>query len=157
MQFTNLRRRLRATWHPDEYHGWGRSRRYFEGWYFKMVSADERHAFAFIPGIAMSETGERHAFVQVMDGKACQAQYHRFAAEAFVPTPGRFEVAVGKNLFSGNEIRLDLPGIRKSVSRKLHPGRVCWALPASWAGTRSYRSWSVFTGWSACFTIWKAN
>ncbi len=63
--------RIRSVWYPDEYHGWGRTRRYFEGWYFKLVSADEQHAIAIIPGIAMAENGDQHAFVQVMDGKAC--------------------------------------------------------------------------------------
>lgn len=145
MHFSNMRRRLRATWHPDEYHGWGRSRRYFEGWYFKMVSADERHAFAFIPGIAMSETGECHAFVQVMDGKACRAQYHRFAAEAFVPTPGRFEVSVGKNLFSGKQIRLDLPDIRGEIR---FPEITPWP---RMLGAPGIMGWYSFVPFMECF------
>lgn len=109
-------KRLRATWHPDEYHGWGRSRRYFEGWYFKLVSPDEKHALAIIPGISMDENGNRHSFVQVMDGKACQAQYHRFRADEFRPDPQRFEVRVGANQFSADKINLDLPGISGEIS-----------------------------------------
>lgn len=109
-------KRLRATWHPDEYHGWGRSRRYFEGWYFKLVSPDEKHALAIIPGISMDENGNRHSFVQVMDGKACQAQYHRFGADEFRPDPQRFEVRVGANQFSADKINLDLPGISGEIS-----------------------------------------
>lgn len=109
-------KRLRATWHPDEYHGWGRSRRYFEGWYFKLVSPDEKHALAIIPGISMDENGNRHSFVQVMDGKACQAQYHRFGADEFRPDPQCFEVRVGANQFSADKINLDLPGISGEIS-----------------------------------------
>jgi len=115
MQPSNLLRRLRATWYPDEFHGWGRTRRYFEGWYFKVVSPDERHALAFIPGISMSENGERHSFIQVMDGKACRAQYHRFSADDFQPASRRFEVLVGKNHFSKEKITLDLPGISGEI------------------------------------------
>lgn len=115
MDFNPFFQRLRATWHPDEYHGWGLTRRYFEGWYFKVISPDERHALAFIPGISMSETGERHAFVQVMDGKACRAHYHRYGAGDFRPAAQHFEVAVGKNLFSREKIRLDLPGIAGEI------------------------------------------
>jgi tocopherol cyclase len=107
--------RLRATWHPDEYHGWGRAHRYFEGWYFKVVSADERHALAFIPGISMGERGERHAFVQVMDGKACRAAYHRFSAADFRPSERSFEVFVGENFFSAEKITLDLPDIKGEI------------------------------------------
>ncbi|MCE7924407.1 MAG: hypothetical protein DYG98_15280 [Haliscomenobacteraceae bacterium CHB4] len=113
---SNLVRRLRATWYPDEYHGWGRTRRYFEGWYFKAVSPDERHAMAFIPGISMDENGRQHAFVQVMDGKACRAQYHRFPADDFRPAARCFEVAVGNNTFSQEKISLDLPGISGEIS-----------------------------------------
>ena len=50
------------------FQGKNKKRRYFEGWYFKVVSPDEQHALAFIPGISMGENGERHSFVQVMDG-----------------------------------------------------------------------------------------
>ena len=39
---------------------------FFEGWYYKVVSADEKHAFAFIPGIAMDADGKQQAFVQVL-------------------------------------------------------------------------------------------
>lgn len=115
MRSSNLFKRLRATWYPDEFHGWGLTRRYFEGWYFKVVSPDERHALAFIPGISMGENGERHAFVQVMDGKACRAQYHRFSAADFQPASRRFEVFVEKNHFSREKIKLDLPGIAGEI------------------------------------------
>lgn len=114
--------RLRSIWHPDEYHGWGRTRRYFEGWYFKIVSADERHALAIIPGISMSENGEQHAFIQVMDGKACTASYHRFEAGEFRPSERSFEVFVGDNFFSGEKISLNLPGIFGEISfQNTHP------------------------------------
>jgi len=109
-------KRLRATWFPDEYHGWGRRQRYFEGWYFKVVSRDERHALAFIPGISMNAQGERHSFVQVMDGKACRAIYHRFTADDFRPRERQFGLEVGDNYFSGQNIRLALPGISGEIA-----------------------------------------
>ncbi len=110
--------RIRSVWYPDDYHGWGRTRRYFEGWYFKLVSADEQHAIAIIPGIAMAENGDQHAFVQVMDGKACQAEYHRFPVEDFRAAAGAFDIQVGNNFFSGKKITLDLPGISGEISFK---------------------------------------
>jgi hypothetical protein len=60
---------LHTLWHPACYHGWGRSKRFFEGWYYKLVSVNEAHAFAIIPGIAMDENGQKQAFIQVLDGK----------------------------------------------------------------------------------------
>jgi hypothetical protein len=92
-------KRLRAVWHPDRFQGWGRSKGYFEGWYFKLVSADEQHALAFIPGISMDGSGQKHAFVQVMDGKACTAAYHRFPADDFLPASHTFELNLGGNFF----------------------------------------------------------
>lgn len=115
-------RRIRSVWYPDQYHGWGRTNRYFEGWYYKIVSADERHALAIIPGISMAENGEQQAFIQVMDGKACQAQYHRFAATDFQPSPRAFEVLLGDNFFSGEKMQLNLPGITGEIQFKdTHP------------------------------------
>ena len=108
-------RRLRALWHPDEYHGWGRTKRYFEGWYFKIVSRDERHAMAFIPGISMGEKGVAHSFVQVMYGSECRSAYHRFEATDFKPAERSFQVSVGNNHFSAEKMAIDLPGIRGAI------------------------------------------
>ena len=81
-----LLQRLYALWRPDMFQGWGRNRRYFEGWYFKIVSADRRTAMAFIPGISFSNDGlERHAFVQVMFGSENRSAYHEFSASDFLP------------------------------------------------------------------------
>ncbi len=107
--------KLRAIWNPDHYQGWGRTNRYFEGWYFKVVSPDEKHAMAFIPGISMAENGDQHAFIQVMDGKACTAEYYRFDAAEFRPSEHGFEVWIGNNFFSAKKIILDLPGISGEI------------------------------------------
>ena len=37
----------------------GKSKRFFEGWYYKVVSENQRHAVAIIPGIAMDENGKK--------------------------------------------------------------------------------------------------
>lgn len=107
--------RLRSVWHPDHYHGWGLKKRFFEGWYYKLVSADERHAMAIIPGISMPENGESQAFIQVMDGKACQSVFHRFDATSFQASSDKFEVKLGENYFSGEKITLDLPGLNGEI------------------------------------------
>lgn len=117
-QFTSLRNRLHATWHPDMYHGWGKQKNYFEGWYFKVVSKDERHAFAFIPGISFDENGKSHAFIQVLNGKKCTAAYHDYETSEFKPSTQKFEVHLGENFFSSEKIELDLPNIKGSLSFK---------------------------------------
>lgn len=108
--------RHRALWNPDMYHGWGRNKRYFEGWYFKLVDPAEQYAFAVIPGISFGADGSAHAFIQVLDGKRCTAAYHEFPAEQFVPSTQKFELQLGDNFFSPQHIRLALP----ELSGELH-------------------------------------
>jgi len=110
--------KIRSIWNPDQFQGWGRTKNYFEGWYFKLISGNERHAMAFIPGISMDGNGEQHAFIQVMDGRACQSAYHRFDAADFRPSKHDFEVSVGNNFFSATKIILDLPGITGEIQFK---------------------------------------
>jgi tocopherol cyclase len=109
-------KRFHNLFYPDAFQGEGRTRNYFEGWYFKLVSADARHAIAVIPGISFDAEGRGHAFIQVMDGKACKAYYHTFETTDFRATPRNFEVFVGKNYFSAQRISLDLPGLRGDIS-----------------------------------------
>lgn len=137
--------RWQALWHPERFHGWGRERRYFEGWYFKLVTADERRALAFIPGISYDSEGVGHAFVQVMDGTAAKAYYHRYAASDFQADAHRFRVQVGGNIFSGDELILDLPGIQGRVSLE---GRVPWP---KMLGAPGIMGWYSFVPFMECF------
>lgn len=105
-------KRWNALWDPDRYHGWGKKKNYFEGWYFKVVSPEEDYAFAFIPGISMPDQGEPHAFIQVLDGKKCTATYHRFAAEEFQPSDQKFALQLGANFFSADRLQIDLPELK---------------------------------------------
>ena len=107
-----LYRKLQAFFNPEQFQGWGKTRKYFEGWYFKVVNAAETKALAIIPGIAMDAQGNRQAFIQVLDGKQKTAVYHRFEAGDFKPRPGRFWVELGSNHFSDTHIKLDLPGLQ---------------------------------------------
>lgn len=112
----HIKSKWQALFHPEQYHGWGKTKRYFEGWYYKLVSADESAAYAFIPGIAMDDHGNRHAFIQVLDGKNCTAQYIKFDADEFVPKAGVFELAIGGNYFDTQRIQLDLPDIKGALT-----------------------------------------
>ena len=103
--------RLRALFNPPLYHGWGRSRKFFEGWYYKIVSKDQKNAFAFIPGIAMDENGKKQAFIQVLDGKNLSAKYHKFNFAEFIPNSKIHHVIISKNFFKSDYISLKLPEI----------------------------------------------
>ncbi|MCB0514769.1 MAG: tocopherol cyclase family protein [Chitinophagales bacterium] len=108
----NLLHKLRAVWHPEMYHGWGKQKKYFEGWYFKMVAADKQAALAIIPGVSMSAQGEKHAFIQVLDAIHHKVSYHRFAFEEFNADPHKFAIQIGKNSFSTEGISLQLSDVQ---------------------------------------------
>ncbi|NND31486.1 MAG: hypothetical protein HKN76_02765, partial [Saprospiraceae bacterium] len=117
MLLANYFKRIKAIWHPAMFQGWGKKSNYFEGWYYKIVTADQRHAYAIIPGIALHH-GDRHAFIQTMDGIAKTAEYTRFDLSAFDPNAQMFAVSIGDNKFSSSDISIDLPHIQGRLSFK---------------------------------------
>ena len=114
---------LQRIWHPAAYQGGAVKRRYFEGWYYKQVTADEGRILAIIPGISYSADGSaRHAFVQVVPSGG-EAHYFAFPAEEFrwnVRDP--YRICVGKNTFDDNGICLDLDDGKRVVKGTLSFG-----------------------------------
>ncbi len=127
------------------YHGWGRRRNYFEGWYCKIVDPEERFAFAFIPGISMDADGNQHAFIQVLDGKACTAAYHEFPAPAFRPDRRRFGLDLGDNYFSAERVVLDLPEVRGELHLQ---NRTPWP---KMLGAPGIMGWYSFVPFMECY------
>lgn len=101
---------LTSTFHPEGFHGRGRTRRFFEGWYLKCVSADRAHRWAFIPGVFLGPHGGGEAFVQVLDGASQRSWFHAFPLSEFRAEEGRFEVDVGRSHFDATGMTLALPG-----------------------------------------------
>lgn len=100
---------MRAIWNPPVFHGGRPDKQFFEGWYFKLVSADCRNRWAVIPGVFHHpDPGLRHAFVQVLDGMTSQVTYHRFPVSAFSASRTRFEIQIGGNHFGPDGLILDL-------------------------------------------------
>jgi tocopherol cyclase len=125
--FMNTIKKIKAFFNPEQFQGWGKTRNYFEGWYYKIVNPDGSGIFAIIPGIAMDGNGNRHAFVQVLDGSNHTSGYHRFEPEAFIATPGKLEIMIGENYFSDSMFKINLPQIRGEV---VFSNTVKW--PKSW-------------------------
>jgi tocopherol cyclase len=102
-------KRWRSFFNPEHFQGWGKTKKYFEGWYFKIVSADGNYAMAIIPGIAMDANGNKHAFIQVLDGKPRTAEYIPFPADEFVASQYEFNISIGENRFCSTFLELHLP------------------------------------------------
>lgn len=100
---------IRNIWRPENFHYHHRLHEpsnHFEGWYFKVVDAEERQPYAFIVGVFLGE--DRHAFVQVLDGRTGTSWYHRFNVRKFSASRSSFDVRIGNNRFHAGGIELDL-------------------------------------------------
>ncbi|MFB6341219.1 tocopherol cyclase family protein [Saccharicrinis sp. FJH62] len=105
-----------VLFHPERYQGIGKTKRYFEGWYYKLITANEKKAIAVIPGVAMDKKGTRHGFIQVLDGKENSSEYYKFDYSAFSYKTDRFEIQLGSNLFTPQSLVLDMPEISGSLT-----------------------------------------
>jgi tocopherol cyclase len=92
--------------HPAVFQGSLKMDNYFEGWYFKHVSAGSEEAFAVIPGIALS--ADSHAFIQFIDSVSGRSAYFRYPLKEFKSDKRRFVVRIGDSIFSSEGIGLDL-------------------------------------------------
>lgn len=141
----NVVRKWRALWNPDMYHGWGKSKNYFEGWYIKVVDPTEQYALAFIPGISMESDGAGHSFIQVLNGKKCTAEYYKFNQQDFSPANDQFAVNVVDNYFSQRRINLNLPDIQGELHFSNH-----FAWPKM-LGAPGIMGWYSFVPFMQCY------
>jgi hypothetical protein len=116
-----VKRFLQRVRHPERYHGHAHRPPFFEGWYYKLVSASEEQRYAIIPGIFKSDDPDQnHAFVQVLNGTTGEVVYHRFAADAFRSAKERFEITVGASRFTQRYISLQLDGPEQALCGEVH-------------------------------------
>ena len=102
-----------------------KTKKYFEGWYFKMVSKDELSILSVIPGISISEDGStKHAFIQIIDGKTAKTEYISYPIEDFYYSKDDFLVKIGNNFFSKDSLILDIQGDDLSVIGKIYMNNI---------------------------------
>ncbi len=70
------------------------------------MSADTGNAFAIIAGVSLSE--DPHSFIQYIDGNSGKTSYFRFMLSDFIVNGKKLEVRLGRSLFTGEAITLDL-------------------------------------------------
>lgn len=131
---------LRTTMNPDWYHGRDGKRPFFEGWYYKIIDPTTQHKYAIIPGVFLSD--DPHAFIQVLDGTAVTAHYHRFPLDAFSAAKDRFEVHVGANRFAADGVSLNLNRPEQQLHgelRFLHP--TPWPVTLTSPGIMGWYAW----------------
>lgn len=106
--------------HPEMFQGYKKSKNYFEGWYFKMVSANGSSIFSVIPGVSLSSDGkEKHAFIQIINGTTAETSYYTFPIEDFTFSKNNFVIKIGKNYFSENKLVLDIRTDNDNISGEI--------------------------------------
>lgn len=108
--------------HPEIFQGSLSDKNYFEGWYFKHVSADTREAVAVIAGVSLS--GDPHSFIQFIEGNNGKTTYFRYPLKDFSFCTKNLVVSIGKSFFSENEIRLDLENADFRITGKMTYGNI---------------------------------
>jgi tocopherol cyclase len=99
--------------HPEYFQGNKKKNHYFEGWYYKLVSEDQKHTIAFIPGISLNPK-DAHAFIQVFISSKekletkLKSYYFKFPKDAFHYGHDQFFVSIGSNYFSLDKLSIDL-------------------------------------------------
>lgn len=129
--------------HPNRYHGFKMKAPFFEGWYYKLVSADEKRKFAIIPGVYIApESRNSHCFVQVFDSEADEVQYHRYPYEAFKANADSFEIKVDSNVFTAERIELSINDDLGQLRGKLRfSGLNPWPVKFFSPGAMGWFSW----------------
>jgi len=122
---------MRSLIHPEYFQGQRQKRRYFEGWYFKCISADRKNAIAIIPGMAIDPQGARHSFIQVINAVSGKTHYFHFPFSQFDSSSDRLSIRIGENSFDASGLSLSVKTSEGQISGRLdfseaHP------FPSSW-------------------------
>ncbi len=141
-----MKRYIYEIMHPEIYHGHRKSAPFFEGWYYKVISADGQQRYAIIPGIFKAKTPESdHAFVQILNGMTGEATYHSFPADHFDASLSTFEVYVGENHFRADHIELNINDKQLRAQGQLKfSGGTSWPVSIKSPGVMGWYAWLPF-------------
>jgi hypothetical protein len=95
--------------HPEFFQGDKKKNNYFEGWYYKLVTKDQKVSIAFIPGISINQK-DPHTFIQVFISRddRLMTHYYKFDSSDFIYSHNQFQVQIDSNLFTLNELNVNL-------------------------------------------------
>lgn len=111
---------LRTKRHPERFQGTLNKNNYFEGWYFKIVSEDENHIYAIIPGIMLNKKEQSsHAFIQILDGIDVKYHFLKYPLESFTYEKIKFSVKVDDNFFSYDGLKLNIQNEKISIKGEI--------------------------------------
>lgn len=126
--------------HPEIYHGKNQKPPFFEGWYYKLVSADGNHRLAIIPGVILGD--EDQSFVQVLNGATGVATYFEYPSRALKAEDGKFDILVGRSQFGPDFIKMNIAMQHGVVQGELRfEGVSPWPVTRFSPGAMGWYSW----------------
>ena len=121
---------------------------FFEGWYFKLVDAQEAARLAVIPGVFYGrDPQENHAFIQVLDGTSGQVSYHEYPIGEFWAAKTGFDIRIGPNHFNPSGITLDIADSQRTLQGEIRfhdPAPIPWPVTPFSPGIMGWYAWVPF-------------
>lgn len=110
---------------PILFQGMLTKKNYFEGWYYKQVSIDEKTSISFIPGVSLFK-GDEHSFIQYIyvalteqNELVTKTGYIRYRLDEFSYQDKPFLVQIGDNVFTESFISIQLKDEKLTIQGKL--------------------------------------
>ncbi|AEB28965.1 hypothetical protein CAR_c02300 [Carnobacterium sp. 17-4] len=110
---------------PILFQGTLTKKNYFEGWYYKQVSIDEKTSISFIPGVSLFK-GDEHSFIQYIyvalneqNEQVTKTGYIRYRLDEFSYQHKPFLVQIGDNVFTESFISIQLRDEQLTIQGKL--------------------------------------
>ncbi len=105
-----------------------------------MVSADEKHKIAIIPGVILGK--DQHAFVQVIDGSDGKTEYFTFPFEQFQADFPEFRLAIGENQFDSSHLAVNINQAEGQLSGEVSFGKLNpWPVTFFYPGVMGWFAW----------------
>ena len=126
-QDTDVMLVFKKIWRPVLFQGSLKNKKYFEGWYYKQTSGDEKTIISFIPGISLFDR-DRHAFLQYIlvtddeGNKTTRTGYLKYDIDSFRAFTQPFEISVGDSTFSETHLTVNLNDQNLTIEGKVQFG-----------------------------------
>ena len=99
---------------PVLFQGSKRKENYFEGWYYKQVTADQKTSLSFIPAISLNKE-DAHSFIQYIlvekedtNTPITHTGYLRYSMQSFQYQHHPFKIQIEESIFSQTGVTIDL-------------------------------------------------
>lgn len=93
-------------YNPAIYHGQKKKAPFFEGWYYKLITKNQLHKFAIIPGIYNGK--DKYSFIQILDGNIGKTFFLKFPYDSFIYNNKNFNIQIDNNIFELDNISLNI-------------------------------------------------